>query len=220
MKLDNNLLSTYIERMFTGLIQDTGRIISVTENREGREFVIQTSLASQIKMDDSVATNGVCLTATQISSDSFRCQAIPVTLEKTNLGKLTEGSRVNLELSLRAEDRLGGHMVQGHVSGTGQILDIRDFGKTWEFDIGFDAPLRKYMILEGSIALDGISLTIARLFETNLTVCIIPHTLEKTTLGDKKVGESINLEVDMVAKYIESFLTRDPKLKADWSKNF
>lgn len=206
--------------MFTGLIQDTGRILSVTENREGREFVIQTTLASQINIDDSVATNGVCLTATQITSDSFRCQAIPVTLEKTNLGRLVEGSRVNLELSLRAQDRLGGHMVQGHVSGTGQILDIRDFGKTWEFDIGFSQSLRKYMILEGSIAIDGISLTIARLHDSKLTVCIIPHTLEKTTLSDKMVGDTINLEVDMLAKYIESFLTRDPQLKNDWMKNF
>ncbi len=206
--------------MFTGLIQDTGKIKSVTDNREGREFVIETNLASQIKIDDSVATNGVCLTATQVDGKTFRCQAIPVTLEKTNLGKLSEGSRVNLELSLRAEDRLGGHMVQGHVSGTGQVLDIRDFGKTWEFDIGFEASLRKYMILEGSIAIDGISLTIARLYDSKLTVCIIPHTLEKTTLGDKILGDTVNLEVDMVAKYIESFLTRDPSLKADWSKNF
>jgi riboflavin synthase len=206
--------------MFTGLIQDKGTILQVSDNREGREFVIQTALAPLIKVDDSIATNGVCLTATAVFPESFRCQAIPITLEKTNLGELTANSQVNLELSLKAHDRLGGHMVQGHVSATGQISEIKDLGKTWEMRVYFPPHLRKYMILEGSIALDGISLTLARLEETNFTVCLIPHTLEKTTLGTKKVGATVNLEVDMVAKYIESFLTRDSELRREWMKNF
>ncbi len=207
--------------MFTGLIQDRGRVLEVLPNREGREFVIQTALAGEIRVDDSVATNGVCLTATEVKNGAFRCQAIPVTLEKTNLGTLKAGDEVNLELSLRAQDRLGGHMVQGHVSAVGQILDIKDLGKTWEFRVGFAAHLRKYMILEGSIAVDGISLTIARLAETELTLAIIPHTLEKTTLGLKKIGDPLNLEVDMVAKYIENFLTRsDSTLASRWQENF
>lgn len=207
--------------MFTGLIQDTGTVLSVTPNREGREFVIETQLAREIKIDDSVATNGVCLTATQVTPTSYRCQAIPMTLEKTNLGELKAGSKVNLELSLRASDRLGGHMVQGHVNAVGKIIDIKDLGKTWEFGISFPGELRKYMISEGSIALDGISLTIARLAEDKLTVAIIPHTLEKTTLGVKKVGDSINVEVDMVAKYIENFLTRSPEGRLnEWMQNF
>lgn len=207
--------------MFTGLIQDKGRIIAIHPNREGREFVIATGMHADIQVDDSVATNGVCLTATEVKDGAFRCQAIPMTLEKTNLGKLAVGDEVNLELSLRPHDRLGGHMVQGHVSGVGQIIDIKDLGKTWEFRVQFPTELRKYMILEGSIAVDGISLTIARLAELELTLAIIPHTLEKTTLGGKKIGDSVNLEVDMVAKYIENFLTRSEASRAaDWAKNF
>lgn len=207
--------------MFTGLIQDKGRITAIHPNREGREFVIATSMHPDIQVDDSVATNGVCLTATEVKDGAFRCQAIPMTLEKTNLGKLAVGDEVNLELSLRPHDRLGGHMVQGHVSGVGQIIDIKDLGKTWEFRVQFPTELRKYMILEGSIAVDGISLTIARLGELELTLAIIPHTLEKTTLGGKKIGDSVNLEVDMVAKYIENFLTRSESSRAaDWAKNF
>jgi riboflavin synthase len=206
--------------MFTGLIQDIGTITEVVNNREGREFVIETKLIDSIAIDDSVATNGVCLTATQVSKTGFRCQAVPMTLEKTNLGELSCGSKVNLELSLKAHDRLGGHMVQGHVSGSGHITEIKDLGKTWEVSVRFPESLRKYMILEGSIAIDGISLTIARLGDESLTLAIIPHTLEKTTLGVKKVGDSVNIEVDMVAKYIESFLTRDPALRSAWSQNF
>jgi riboflavin synthase len=194
--------------MFTGLIQDTGTVQSATDNTEGRQFVIRTALAHDIKIDDSIATNGVCLTATAVTKDTFTCQAIPMTLEKTNLGTLQADSRVNLELSLRLGDRLGGHMVQGHVSGTGTIKAIRIQGDTWEFDVAFDPELRKYMILEGSIAVDGISLTIARLTDTNFTLAIIPHTLEKTTIGGKKIGDRVNLEVDMVAKYVENFLLR------------
>lgn len=206
--------------MFTGLIQDTGTILSLTPNREVQEIVIQTTLAHDIKIDDSIATNGVCLTAVAVDATTFRCQAVPMTLEKSNLGDLRPGDRVNLELSLRPQDRLGGHMVQGHVNGVGLVSDIRELGKTWEFDVTFPAELRKYMISEGSIAVDGISLTIARLFETSLTLAIIPHTLEKTTLGSKKIGERVNLEVDMVAKYIENFLTRGDARSTEWAKNF
>lgn len=206
--------------MFTGLIQDTGIIQEIIPNREGQEIVIQTNLASKIKIDDSIATNGVCLTATAVSENSFRCQAVPMTLQKSNLGELKLGTKVNLELSLRADDRLGGHMVQGHVNGVGKIAEIRELGKTWEFDIHFPAELRKYMISEGSIAIDGISLTIAVLKESSLTLAIIPHTLEKTTLGVKKLGDQVNIEVDMVAKYIENFLTRGDSRASEWAKNF
>lgn len=193
--------------MFTGLIQEVGIIESVEENTEGRVFTIHSPLLTKdMKVDDSIATNGVCLTATQIEEERFRVQAIHVTLEKTSLGSLQKGSRVNLEPSLRLMDKLGGHMVQGHVNAKGQILDIEKTGENWNIKVSFPKELRKYMILEGSIALDGISLTIARLSEEDLTVSIIPHTLEKTSLSSKKIGESLNIEVDMVAKYIENFL--------------
>lgn len=193
--------------MFTGLIQEVGTIESIEENTEGRIFHIHAPLLTKdMKIDDSIATNGVCLTATSIKGDSFRVQAIHVTLEKTSLGSLEKDSKVNLEPSLRLMDKLGGHMVQGHVNAKGKILNIEKTGENWNFKISFPQNLRKYMILEGSIALDGISLTIARLSDEDLTVSIIPHTLEKTSLSTKKIGDDLNIEVDMVAKYIENFL--------------
>lgn len=208
--------------MFTGLIQEVGTIQSVTTNAEGKEFVIRApKLIGEISIDDSVATNGVCLTATAIQGDTFRVQAIHMTLEKTSIGYLKSGDKVNLELSLRPTDRLGGHMVQGHVNALGKILSIKKIGANWEVEVGFPEELRKYMISEGSICLDGISLTIARLGPGSLTVAIIPHTLEKTSLGAKKVGDHLNIEVDMVAKYIENFLRFDKdSRREEWAKNF
>lgn len=209
--------------MFTGLIQEVGTIESVTTNAEGKEFVIRApSLIKDIQIDDSVSTNGVCLTATKISGDTFRVQAIHVTLEKTSLGHLNSKDKVNLELSLRPKDRLGGHFVQGHVNALGKIQKIEKIGNNWEIEVTFPPDLRKYMISEGSIALDGISLTIARLSEKSLTVAIIPHTLEKTSLSAKKVGDVLNIEVDMIAKYIENFLTvnKGSMKTEEWARNF
>ena len=208
--------------MFTGLIQEVGTILSVTQNTEGKEFIIKApNLIKEIQIDDSVATNGCCLTATQIKDDTFKVQAIHMTLQKTSVGDLKSGDKVNLELSLRPQDRLGGHFVQGHVNAMGTIKQIKTMGENWEIEVTFPPDLRKYMISEGSITLDGISLTIAKLTETTLTVAIIPHTLEKTTLGTKKVGDHLNLEVDMIAKYIENFLRFDKdSRKEEWAKNF
>jgi len=209
--------------MFTGLIQEVGTIESITTNPEGKEFVIRApSLIQEIKIDDSVATNGVCLTATKIQGDTFRVQAVHMTLEKTSIGSLKPQDKVNLELSLRPHDRLGGHFVQGHVNALGKIKQIQMTGKNWEIEVSFPKELRKYMISEGSIALDGISLTIARLTDSSLTVAIIPHTLEKTSLSSKKVGDVLNLEVDMIAKYIENFLKFNPDQtkNQEWARNF
>jgi riboflavin synthase len=208
--------------MFTGLIQEVGTIVSVVQNTEGKEFIIKApSLIKEIQIDDSVATNGCCLTATQIKGDTFRVQAVHMTLQKTSVGMLKSGDKVNLELSLRPNDRLGGHFVQGHVNAMGQIKQIKTTGENWEIEVGIPPELRKYMISEGSICLDGISLTIAKLTPSSLTVAIIPHTLEKTTLGTKKVGDHLNLEVDMIAKYIENFLRFDGNSKKEeWAKNF
>lgn len=209
--------------MFTGLIQEVGTIKSITTNTEGKEFVIEApNLIREIAIDDSVATNGVCLTATKISGSTFRVQAIHVTLEKTSIGFLKTGDKVNLELSLRPTDRMGGHMVQGHVNALGKIKNIEKTGANWEIQVEFPENLRKYMISEGSVALDGISLTIARLGARDLTVAIIPHTLEKTSLSGKKIGDFLNIEVDIVAKYIENFLRfeQDKTKKEEWAKNF
>jgi len=208
--------------MFTGLIQEVGTIQSVIQNAEGKEFIIKApSLIKEIQIDDSVATNGCCLTATKIQGDTFKVQAVHMTLEKTSIGKLEANDKVNLELSLRPTDRLGGHFVQGHVNAMGKIKQIKTIGGNWEIEVSIPKDLRKYMISEGSITLDGISLTIARLTEDSLTVAIIPHTLEKTTLGTKKVGDHLNLEVDMIAKYIENFLRFDKdSRKKEWAQNF
>jgi len=209
--------------MFTGLIQEVGIIETIQTNAEGKEFVIRApEIIKEIKRDDSVATNGVCLTGTNIQGDCFTVQAIHMTLEKTSLGHLKPKDRVNLELSLRPTDRLGGHFVQGHVNALGKIKNITKTGNNWEIEISFPQDLRKYMISEGSITLDGISLTIARLTSTTLTVAIIPHTLEKTSLSSKKIGDVLNLEVDMIAKYIENFvmLGKDSPKNKEWAENF
>jgi riboflavin synthase len=209
--------------MFTGLVQELGTVVAITANTEGKEFVIKApALIREIQIDDSVATNGVCLTATKITGDTFKVQAVHVTLEKTSLGGLKVNDKVNLELSLRPQDRLGGHFVQGHVNALGQIKQINKIGKNWEIEVSFPSELRKYMISEGSVALDGISLTVARLTPTTLTVTIIPHTLEKTSLSSKKVGDQLNIEVDMIAKYIENFLrfNQDGLKQREWAKNF
>ena len=192
--------------MFTGLIKDIGEIKSIKTNAEGKEFIISTKLTNEIEIDDSIATNGVCLTATKVDDTSFTVQAVHVTLEKTSLGNLTVGSKVNLELALRPIDRLGGHIVQGHVNGLGKIKKITPRGNNYEIELTATNELFKYIIKEGSITLDGISLTIAALTQTSFTVSIIPHTYNNTTLHTKKIGDSINIEVDMMAKYLENFL--------------
>lgn len=200
--------------MFTGLIKDVGTIESISPNSAGKEFVIRApKLRGEIQIDDSVATNGVCLTATEVKGETFKIQAVHVTLEKTTIGKLKKGDQVNLELALRPMDRLGGHMVQGHVNGTGQVKAIVGKGENREVSIAADKALFRYIIEEGSIAVDGISLTVARLKEREFTVSIIPHTWEMTALRSKKIGDSVNIEVDMMAKYLENFLKFDKRQK-------
>lgn len=206
--------------MFTGLIKDIGTIKSINSNQTGKEFVIEApELYSQIEIDDSVSTNGCCLTATKIEGKCFRVQAVHVTLEKTNLGKLKTGDKVNLELALRPMDRMGGHFVQGHVNGVGKIQSILQKGNNWEITINAPKELFRYIISEGSIAVDGISLTVAKLMEHSFTVSIIPHTYENTVLHTKKIGDSVNIEVDMMAKYLENFIKFDKKFNLErWYK--
>ena len=193
--------------MFTGLIKDIGIVENIKQNSEGKEFVIKTQkLIPDINIDDSVATNGVCLTATKVQGKCFTVQAVHVTLEKTSLGRLKQGDKVNLQLALRASDRLGGHIVQGHVNGLGKLAAIKALGNNYELDFTADRSLFKYIIQEGSICIDGISLTVARLKGSRLTVSIIPHTYENTILHTKKIGDLVNIEVDMMAKYLENFV--------------
>ncbi len=203
--------------MFTGLIQSIGSVQGVETREDGHVLHIRCpALAGGIRIDDSIAVNGVCLTATEIDSEGFTAHAIPVTLEKTSTGELIVGSRVNLELAMRLGDRLGGHLLQGHVNGIGRIVGIAVTGDNWLIRITFAPELRRYLISEGSIAVDGISLTVAALSDAEFTVSIIPHTLQRTTLGGKAVGDAVNLETDMLAKYVENLLHADPGLVKAW----
>lgn len=198
--------------MFTGLVKDRGLIKSITENDEGKSFEIETQLIDQIGIDDSVAVNGVCLTATHLKEKSFLMQAVHVTLEKTNLGILGIGDTVNLELALRYSDRLGGHLVQGHVNGVGEVIEISHKGENYHVWYKLPKNLMKYVLKEGSIALDGISLTIADVKEDSLMVTLIPHTWKETQAQYLKLGSTVNVEVDqmaqMISKYVESFMAQ------------
>jgi riboflavin synthase len=195
--------------MFTGLIKEIGILKSVETNPEGKLLGIKSKdLIKEIGIDDSVSINGACQTVVKIKGDIFYVQAVHVTLEKTTFGALRPSNQVNLELSLRPMDRLGGHFVSGHVNGVGQISKITSQGKNYLISVKYSKDLEKYIIPEGSIAIDGISLTVAYQKRGELTVSIIPHTYEKTTLGSKKVGDKVNLEVDLLAKYLEKLLPK------------
>lgn len=204
--------------MFTGLIQTVGRIAQLTVKPDGTRLQVQCpDLAGKIAVDDSIATNGVCLTAESVDAEGFSAFVMPVTLEKTALGDLREDASVNLELALRFGDRLGGHLVQGHVNGVGRIRDIVERGDSWWISVDVPAALRRYLILEGSIAIDGISLTIAALDTAGLSVSIIPHTLTHTNLHARRIGDAVNIEVDVLAKTIEGLLRADPALGKAWT---
>lgn len=204
--------------MFTGLIQSVGRISRLTASSDGTRIHIHCpELAGRIAVDDSIATNGVCLTAESVDAEGFSAFVMPVTLEKTALADLSEDAPVNLELALRFGDRLGGHLVQGHVNGIGRVRGIEARGDSWWITVDVPLALRRYLILEGSIAIDGISLTIAALDAQGLSVSIIPHTLANTNLRTRCTGDAVNIEVDVLAKTIEGLLRADPTLRKAWS---
>jgi riboflavin synthase len=194
--------------MFTGLIQEIGQIDQLKIISEGREFsLLAPQLSPQVKIDDSVAVNGACLTVVSVHPPHIRVQCVQTTLEKSTLGTIRVGQQVNLELALKMGDRLGGHMVTGHVNGVAQITTIRARGQWREITINYPSSLRPYFVQEGSVTLNGVSLTIASLTNKSLTVSIIPHTYKQTTLHQLREGDWINVEVDILAKYVESLLT-------------
>ena len=193
--------------MFTGIIEEVGKVKSVVQKGKARVFAISSEkLLNDIKIGDSVAVNGVCLTVFEKLNEYFKVEAVEETIKKTNLGNLKTGDRVNLELSLKLGDRLGGHIVLGHVDTTGVIENILKLKNSWIFDIKFPSEFRKYIIPKGSIAVDGISLTIAEVDDGKFKVSIIPFTWENTNLKFKRSGDRVNLEFDFFGKYIESFL--------------
>ena len=193
--------------MFTGLVQDIGTIERIDADEEGAHLRIVTSLGAEIGLGDSIAVDGCCLTATAADAGGFDTEAMNQTLRVTALGERLAGSRVNLELAMRASDRLGGHIVQGHVDGVGTVLESREDGFARRLRVGLPAELLRYAIDKGSIALSGVSLTIAELGPEWVEVSLIPETLERTTLGDLRPGSKLNVESDVVAKYVERLVS-------------
>ena len=192
--------------MFTGLIADLGTVEAVDSDAEGARLRIATGLAGQIEPGDSVAVNGVCLTATAVDSAGFETEAMNQTLSVTALAGVEAGGRVNLELAMKASDRLGGHIVQGHVDGVGEVASIEEDGFAKRLEVALDPDLLRYAIDKGSIALDGVSLTIADLGDSWLSVSLIPETLERTNLGEARPGRKINVECDVIAKHVERLM--------------
>lgn len=192
--------------MFTGLVAEMGTVDRVEPGDGGTRLRVRTALAAELSEGDSVAVNGVCLTAAAADTGAFEADVMNQTLERTSLGPLEAGRRVNLELPLCAGDRLGGHLVQGHVDGTGRVAEVAEDGFARRVAIELAEELRRYVVERGTIAIDGVSLTISRLTPSGFEVSLIPETLERTTLGEAGEGRVVNVELDVVARYVERLL--------------
>lgn len=193
--------------MFTGLVEEMGDVLSVGPEGDGFTIEIRTkTILEDVKFGDSILVEGVCLSVTEFSANSFKVGLAPETLNKTTLGDLAPGSRVNLERSLLPTTRLGGHYVQGHVDGTGELRDIRPDGDALWVTIGTKPELMRYIVRKGYIAVDGTSLTVVETGPDWFSLTLISHTQPLVTLGQKKAGDRVNLEVDIMAKYAEKFL--------------
>ena len=195
--------------MFTGLVADLGTVDSIDRGGEGARLRIRTALAGELAEGDSIAVNGACLTATAIADGAFEADVMNQTLKLTSLGPLEPGDAVNLELALRAADRLGGHVVQGHVDGTGAVAAVREDGFARRVEVELPEGLRRYVVERGSVAVDGVSLTVAGVTATGFEVSLIPETLERTNLGSAEPGRVVNIEVDVVARYVERLLSTE-----------
>jgi riboflavin synthase len=189
--------------VFTGLVAEIGRVEAVDRTGDGSRLRIGAALSGEVSPGDSVAVDGVCLTATAADGSGFEVEAMNQTLALTSLGPLEPGDEVNLELALRASDRLGGHLVQGHVDAVAEVFSASEDGFARRLRVGLPAELERYAVEQGSVALDGVSLTIAALGDGWLEVSLIPETLERTTLGSAEPGRRLNLEVDVIGKYVE-----------------
>ena len=192
--------------MFTGIIEEIGFVKSVRKGAKSFSMLISADVvASGLRPGDSVNTNGACLTVTSLSQNSFTVDVMPETMRVTNLGALTTGSPVNLERALQLSSRLGGHMVSGHIDGTGLIHQVKKEDNAIWITVKTGSEILRYLIPKGSVSLDGISLTVVHVDEVMFDVSLIPHTMVATTLRDKKPGDTLNIECDLVAKYIEKF---------------
>ncbi|MEA2177559.1 MAG: riboflavin synthase [Solirubrobacteraceae bacterium] len=194
--------------MFTGLVADLGTVAAVDATDDGVRLRLRTALAGEIGEGDSVAVNGVCLTATEVTGDAFAADVMQESLRRSSLGDIAAGSRVNLELAMRASDRLGGHIVQGHVDGLGEVSSVREDGFSRVVRVDAPADVLRYVVEKGSIAVNGVSLTVSAIGDDWFEVSLIPETLERTTLGQAATGTPVNLEVDVLAKYVEKLVAR------------
>lgn len=194
--------------MFTGLVADKAKVISIAIGSESAVIQIESVLTPEIKVGDSVSINGTCLTAIELNSNSFKADVMIQTLRVTSLGELSEGDFVNLELAIRADSRLGGHIVQGHVDGVGSVIENSPGEKWNKFVVRVPKNLSKYIVNQGSIAIDGVSLTVGEISDDLLTLWLIPETLDRTNLAQKSSGDIVNIEVDVIAKYVERLMNR------------
>jgi riboflavin synthase len=192
--------------VFTGLVQDLGTVTAVDATGDGVRLAVRTPLAAELSLGDSVAVNGVCLTATHVADGHFSADVMQETLRRSSLAGAGEGRTVNLELPLRAGDRMGGHVVQGHVDGVGSVRELREEGFARVVTIAAPPELLRYVVDKGSIAVDGISLTVVEAGDAWFSVSLIPETLERTNLGSAAPGQIVNLEVDVLAKYVEKLV--------------
>jgi riboflavin synthase len=202
--------------MFTGLVQALGQVKRIKNSETSAQIeIISSEIAAQIAQGDSVSVNGTCLTVTSFTNDSFEVDVMAQTLNLTTTGGLIEGSAVNLELATRASDRLGGHIVQGHVDGVAKISQISADDQWTRMDISVPAHLMKYVVAQGSICLEGVSLTVGELNDASdqVSVWLIPETLDQTNLSKKIIGDSLNVEVDVLAKYVERLIARSEEGK-------
>jgi riboflavin synthase len=192
--------------MFSGIVEEVGKIIAITHEGENVHFDVATSFLHEIKIDQSIAHQGACLTVVAIDADSYRVTAIAETLRKTNLGELKPGDAVNLERCMKLGDRIDGHMVQGHVDGLAKCVGIEDQQGSWKFTFEFVDAFAWGTVEKGSICVNGVSLTVVDARSNGFSVCIIPYTFEHTTFASLRVGSLVNLEFDMIGKYVHQFL--------------
>ena len=195
--------------MFTGIIKEMGTITSLADKGRDREFTVKTEvLSGSINMGDSISVNGVCLTVKDFDRESFSSDVSSNTLEYSNLGDLKAGDQVNLEDSLSPDGKLGGHFVSGHVDAVAAITGISGTGRSYELTFDLNEDIEPYIAVRGSVSVDGISLTVTKVSDSNFKTVIIPHTYKNTTLGSKGIGDTVNIEVDMLARYIVNYLSR------------
>lgn len=203
--------------MFTGIVEEIGRVYGIQKGVKSSVLTITgKQIFDDLKIGDSVSTNGVCLTVTDLEKNTFKADIMNETLMRSTLGTLSIGSRVNLERAMPLNGRFGGHVVTGHIDGTGKIVSItKDDNAIW-YTIQAVDTIMNYIIEKGSIAIDGVSLTVARVERDRFSVSVIPHTANKTVLSEKKIGASVNLENDMIGKYIEKFMKKTTKIDIDF----